>query len=189
MAGPPERKESRVGLLQTLPQYWDSTDLPTYLRTRANDIGQICGIRGDTTQKIIERFAREDAEDQTTFHDKTRYLTIQFEQEGVSDKTAPQGGYHIDARQVVKNLSLALQYLQEGAGAEIGGIANQRHMYPLLDPRHMTLDWQGSTLYPALRYEKEVTRVNNADLNTLVRCIQTGRQNVAARASAYSPQP
>ncbi len=162
-----ESSENKIDLLETIPQYWDAGKLPEYFKSHDETITRICKITPEQMTGIIDRFAYEDARDQREFHDKTKYLTIHFGQEGLRATPDPAnpGEDRINARQVVANLGLASQYLHEGAVA-LAPLHTTKALSVLLKPEHMTLDWEGMTLYPALRFEIEKRALNIGETKT-----------------------
>lgn len=169
-------------LLETLPETWDADKLDALLLEHVATISQYARahkVYWEVTP-LLENFVKEASISYKDLHDSSRYLTIQFSQEGVPFRQSILPGiqYEISPRDVIKSIVRALEIVKEGLGPDPYMDVTFRSTLALITEKYMTLDWgEPCHLFPAFRYERE-REVTPGNIEGIVKTIKEGRSRV-----------
>lgn len=160
--------------LDFLPEAWDADELGALLLEHLEEINAYLKTdMGDA----LRLFTIEELVDQDELHDDAAFITISFGQEGVAafPDSRFKKGWGINPRDVITSLALALKILDDGWGIDPYMVIGTRTALRMTSVEYMTLDWQGSVLYPAFRYPVETAPISRDTVAIIVSIIRSGR--------------
>lgn len=173
--------------LSFLPEFYDAFLLGELLLAHPVEIAKYCKVRD--VMPVLQTFKAEEPISQEILHDPRRYLTISFSQEGAFAERTTEfvQGWAINPQEVVRKLALALKILNKGWGRDPACAMGIAVPLELSGISYMTLDWQNTALYPALRYDLTATEVTPRTVDIIVDVIRKGRRAIPLGRGVVMP--
>lgn len=167
-------------ILNALPESLDLNELPELLLANKSLVSDY--LRTETEQ-ILTRFSNE--QKSMDSHDPTKFITLQFSNEGVKSASVPGYGdkLAINPKEVVKSLKKVFSIMQEGWGLDPGMDGRNREALEFSKygyAKYLTLDVTADgEVLPAFRYDLSGEYPDNNAIERIVKAIKKGRQKTS----------